>query len=85
MLAFGTTFVHLILFQFKEHFKLVVFLGIRTGTSCAGSGWPGSESWVRGESLMRRWGDGAPPYSRATPCLWDVMDRDSTLSLGREP
>ena len=50
----------------------------------AGSGWPGSESWVRGESLMRRWGDGAPPYSRATPCLWDVMDRDRTLSLGRD-
>jgi hypothetical protein len=33
MLAFGTTFVHLILFRFKEHLKLVVFLGIRTRTS----------------------------------------------------
>ncbi len=33
-LAFGTTFVHLILIEFKEHFKLVVFLGIGTGTSC---------------------------------------------------
>jgi hypothetical protein len=36
MLAFfGTTFVHLILIEFKEHFKLVVFLGIRTGMSWA--------------------------------------------------
>jgi hypothetical protein len=36
MLAFGTTLalVHLILIEFKEHFKLVMFLGIRTGTSC---------------------------------------------------
>ncbi len=34
MLAFGTTFVHLILIEFKKHFKLVVFLGIRTRTSC---------------------------------------------------
>ncbi len=33
MLAFGTTFLHLILIEFKEHFKLVVFLGIRTRTS----------------------------------------------------
>ncbi len=32
MLTFGTTFVHLILIEFKEHFKLVVFLGIRVRT-----------------------------------------------------